>query len=235
MQQLDGQLLSMQRIPSAPCLRCRSARVVSYDSAEAYSSALSPPHNQHLWYVRVRRPSLRGGHSACAVCGAGCLRHALSSQCVSAAAPRGGAGAGVAARDAGGRGRAGCGGAGRLALETYKAGWSVLTATDDGLDLSLEEARKCILRHPGVLRFKHDKVMLRVKMLESLGYAEAPTMAAAQPLLLKYFGLKIEECAAWWKQSDEDEKYKGGKVLKAKTGRYTSPVAVFDFASLYPS
>jgi DNA polymerase delta subunit 1 len=33
----------------------------------------------------------------------------------------------------------------------------------------------------------------------------------------------------------EDTGYQGGKVLTAQPGRYTSPVAVFDFASLYPS
>ena len=36
-------------------------------------------------------------------------------------------------------------------------------------------------------------------------------------------------------EEDEDMGYQGGKVLTALSGRYTDPVAVFDFGSLYPS
>jgi DNA polymerase elongation subunit (family B) len=36
-------------------------------------------------------------------------------------------------------------------------------------------------------------------------------------------------------EEEEDTGYQGGKVLTAQSGRYTEPVAVFDFASLYPS
>ena len=91
-------------------------------------------------------------------------------------------------------------------VEKYKAGWSMLTVTEakGGLGLSLEKARECILRGPEVLRFDHGKVVLRVKLLESLGYAEARAMVLANPLVLAYKEDTVREHAAWWKQTGLD-------------------------------
>ena len=89
-------------------------------------------------------------------------------------------------------------------VETYKTGWSMLTATENGLGLSLEEARKCILRGPQILSSDHGKVVLRVKLLESLGYPEARTMVLAQPPVLQFKDETVKESAAWWRQSGLD-------------------------------
>ena len=83
-------------------------------------------------------------------------------------------------------------------VETYKTSWSMLTATEDGLGLSLEEARKCILRSPAVLRFDHEQLVLRVKLLESLGYAEARTMVLVKSDVLRFKEETVKEHAAWW-------------------------------------
>ena len=91
-----------------------------------------------------------------------------------------------------------------LSVETYKTGWTMLTATEDGLGLSPEEAHECILRGPGILRFDHGKVVLRVKLLESLGYAEARTMMLKEPRVLNYQEETVKKCAAWWKHSGLD-------------------------------
>ena len=91
-----------------------------------------------------------------------------------------------------------------LSAETYKAGWSMLTATEDGLGLSPEEARECILRGSEVLRFDYKKVVQRVKLLEGLGYPEALTMVLAQPSVLALKEETVKESAAWWKQSGLD-------------------------------
>ena len=91
-----------------------------------------------------------------------------------------------------------------LSVETYNTGWSMLTATEDGLGLSLEAARKCILRGPSVLSCDHSKVVLRVKLVESLGYAVARTMVLAQPRVLGYKEETVKEHAAWWKQTGLD-------------------------------
>ena len=92
-----------------------------------------------------------------------------------------------------------------FSMETYKTGWSMLTATEAiGLGLSLEKARECILRGPNVLRFVHGKVVLRVKLLKSLGYIEALTMVLAHPPVLNFQEETVKERAAWWKQSGLD-------------------------------
>ena len=91
-------------------------------------------------------------------------------------------------------------------VETYRTGWSMLTVTEakGGLGLSLEKARECILRVPEVLRFDHNKVVLRVDLLKSLGYAEARTMVLTQPRVLTFKEETVKEHAAWWKQSGLD-------------------------------
>ena len=92
-----------------------------------------------------------------------------------------------------------------LSVETYRTGWSMLTATEAiGLGLSLEKARECILRGPHVLRFDHDKVVLRVKLLDSLGYVEPRTIVLANSNVLKYQEDTVREHAAWWKQTGLD-------------------------------
>ena len=91
-----------------------------------------------------------------------------------------------------------------FSLEKYKACWSMLTATADGLGLSPEEARKCILRGPQILTSDHNKVVLRVKLLDSLGYAEARTIVLAEPCVLNYQEGTVKEHAAWWKQTGLD-------------------------------
>ena len=88
--------------------------------------------------------------------------------------------------------------------DTYKAGWSLLTATEKGLGLSAQEARKCILRGPQILCSNHDDVVRRVELLKSLGYAEALTMVLAQPRVLDYMEETVKEHAAWWKQTGLD-------------------------------
>ena len=89
-------------------------------------------------------------------------------------------------------------------VETYKAGWSMLTDTEKGLGLPPEDARKCILRSPAILRFDHNKVVLRIKLLESLGYAEARTMMLKEPRVLHYQEATVRGIVAWWKQSGLD-------------------------------
>ena len=89
-------------------------------------------------------------------------------------------------------------------VETYKIGWSMLTATENGLDLPLEEARKCILRAPTILLYDNDDFGRRVKLLESLGYAEARTMVLANSNVLNFKEETVKEHAAWWKQTGLD-------------------------------
>ena len=91
-------------------------------------------------------------------------------------------------------------------VEKYKAGWSMLTVTEakGGLGLSLEKARECILRGPEVLRFDHSTFVSRVKLLESLGYAEALSTVLAEPRVLNYQEETVKEHAAWWKQTGLD-------------------------------
>ena len=91
-----------------------------------------------------------------------------------------------------------------LSEETYKTGWTMLTATEDGLGLSPEEAHKCILRSPAILMYDNHDFGRRVKLLESLGYAEARTMVLAEPRLLGSKEGTVRGTAAWWKQSGLD-------------------------------
>ena len=89
-------------------------------------------------------------------------------------------------------------------VEAYRTGWTVLTTTENGLGLSPEEAHKCILRGPQILTSDHGKVVLRVKLLQSLGYAEARTMVLANSSVLNYQEETVKEHAAWWKQTGLD-------------------------------
>ena len=91
-----------------------------------------------------------------------------------------------------------------LSEETYKTGWTMLTVTEGGLGLSPEEARKCILRGPDVLRFDHGKVVLRVELLESLGYPNALATLLKEPRVLNFKEETVKESAALWKHSGLD-------------------------------
>ena len=93
-----------------------------------------------------------------------------------------------------------------FSVETYKAGWSMLTATEakGGLGLSLEKAHKCILCTPTILLYDNDEVVRRIKLLESLGYAEARTMMLKEPRVLNYQEATVRGIVAWWKQSGLD-------------------------------
>jgi hypothetical protein len=91
-----------------------------------------------------------------------------------------------------------------LGVDKLARGWSMLTATERGLGLSPEEARKCILRSPGVLLYDYDDVMQRVGLLESLGYADARRIVLAEPRVLGYRDEVVKEHAAWWKQTGLD-------------------------------
>ena len=89
-------------------------------------------------------------------------------------------------------------------LETYKTGWSMLTATENGLGQTPVEARKRILRAPTILLYDNKDVMLRVKLLESLGYAEVRTMVLSSSTVLNFKDETVWEHAAWWKQTGLD-------------------------------
>ena len=89
-------------------------------------------------------------------------------------------------------------------VEKYKTGWSMLTATADGLGLSLQKAHKCILRAPTILLYDNNDVVRRVKLLESLGYADARTMVLANSNVLNFKEETVKEHAAWWKQTGLD-------------------------------
>ena len=91
-----------------------------------------------------------------------------------------------------------------FSLEKYKACWTMLTATENGLDLPLEEARKCILRAPTILLYDNDDFGRRVKLLQSLGYADARTMVLANSNVLNFKEETVTEHAAWWKQTGLD-------------------------------
>jgi hypothetical protein len=90
------------------------------------------------------------------------------------------------------------------ATDTFKRGWSMLTATKSALGLSPDEARDCILRSPEVLRFDHDAVVRRVELLRSLGYSEAYKMVLEEPRMLNFKEETVKEHVAWWKQSGLD-------------------------------
>jgi hypothetical protein len=89
-------------------------------------------------------------------------------------------------------------------VETYKAGWSMLTAAVNGLGLSPEEARDCILCTPQVLLYDNNDVVRRTKLLESLGYAEARAMVLASSTVLNVKEETMKEHAAWWQQTGLD-------------------------------
>ena len=89
-------------------------------------------------------------------------------------------------------------------VETYKAGWSMLTDKKVGQGLPHEEARECILRAPAVLMYDIDKVVRRVALLKSLGYEEARAMVLRDPRVLNFKEETVKETAAWWKQSGLD-------------------------------
>jgi hypothetical protein len=90
------------------------------------------------------------------------------------------------------------------ATDTRKRGWLMLTASEGGLGLSPEEARSCILRSPGVLRFDQYAVVRRVELLKSLGYSKAYKMVLTEPRVLNYKEETVRERDAWWKQTGLD-------------------------------
>ena len=89
-------------------------------------------------------------------------------------------------------------------VETYKAGWSMLTDKKVGQGLPHEKARECILRSPAVLRIDNDMFVRRVALLKSLGYEEADEMVLKQPSVLNFNEETVKETAAWWKQTGLD-------------------------------
>ena len=89
-------------------------------------------------------------------------------------------------------------------VETYKAGWSMLIAAENGLDLTHEKARKCILCDPQILLKENDNIVRRVDMLKRLGYADARNMVSASPAVLNYKEETVKEHAAWWRQTGLD-------------------------------
>ena len=89
----------------------------------------------------------------------------------------------------------------------------MLTAKN-GLEQTPEEAHKCILRGPTILRYDKDFVTHRVKLLESLGYAEARRMVVMRPGMLSFKDETVKEHAAWWKQTGLDDV----KILRDNPG-----------------
>ncbi len=87
--------------------------------------------------------------------------------------------------------------------DTLKRAWLMLTATE-GLGLSPEEARSCILRSPTVLLYDHADVLRRVELLKSLGYSKAYKMVLTEPRVLNYKEVTVKERDAWWKQTGLD-------------------------------
>ena len=106
-------------------------------------------------------------------------------------------------------------------VETYMTGWSMLTATEakGGLGLSLEKAHKCILCAPSILLYDNDEVVRRIKLLESLGYAEARTMMLNEPRVLNFQEATVRGIVAWWKQSGLDHV----KILTSQPIRFGAP------------
>ena len=88
-------------------------------------------------------------------------------------------------------------------VETYATGWSMLTA-ENGLGLSPEEARKCILRGPAILLKDNEAVVKRAELVESLGYAGALALMLEQPTVLHFKEERVKENAAWWQQTGLD-------------------------------
>ena len=84
-----------------------------------------------------------------------------------------------------------------FSVETMQTGWAMLTSTDNGRGLSPEEARKCILRGPQILSKDDTAVVLRVELLESLGYAGALALMLKQPSVLDFKEETVKENVAW--------------------------------------
>ena len=76
--------------------------------------------------------------------------------------------------------------------------------TEGDLCQTVEEARECILRCPGVLLHDTDAVLRRVALLTSLGYADARAMVLRYPAVLNYKVDTVKEHAAWWQQTGLD-------------------------------
>ena len=89
-------------------------------------------------------------------------------------------------------------------VEPYTAGWSMLTAAENGRGLSPEEARKCILCGPALLLKDNKAVVKRAELVESLGYAGALALLLKQPSVLNFKEERVKESDAWLKQSGLD-------------------------------
>ena len=89
-------------------------------------------------------------------------------------------------------------------VEMYTKCWTMLTATENGLGLSPEEARKCILRSPQIIRHDHTKVVLCVALLKSLGCPDALAIVLAQPRVLKYKEETVKTLVDWWRNTGLD-------------------------------
>ena len=88
--------------------------------------------------------------------------------------------------------------------DNLRSGWSMLTATEGGLGLTHDEARKCILANPRVLASDFEKFTKRVELLRSLGYADAHRMVLSQSRMLTYTDETVIEHAVWWRQTGLD-------------------------------
>jgi len=87
-----------------------------------------------------------------------------------------------------------------LALDNLRSGWSMLTATEGGLGLTHDEARKSILLNPIVLLSDFEKFTKRVELVKTLGYADAHRMVLSQSRVLTYTDETVIEHADWWRQ-----------------------------------
>jgi hypothetical protein len=88
--------------------------------------------------------------------------------------------------------------------DRLKRGWLMLTATEGGLGLSPEDAKRIVLLSPRVLSSDSEKFTKRVELLKSLGYTKAHEMALANSAVLNYKDETVREHAAWWKQTGLD-------------------------------
>ena len=91
-----------------------------------------------------------------------------------------------------------------LTVVNLRSGWSMLTATEGGLGLTHDEARKSILLNPAVLRSDFEKFTKRVELLWSLGYTDAHRMVMSNGAMLAYADNTIIEHAGWWRQTGLD-------------------------------
>jgi len=90
------------------------------------------------------------------------------------------------------------------AADNLRNGWSMLTATEGGLGLTHDEARKSILRNPHVLTSDFEKFTKRVELLRSLGYADAHSMVLKRSAVLNFKDETVQDLAAWWSQTGLD-------------------------------